>query len=63
MTTTITDADLPLQRAYRWERERANQYWAEGRWELQGNRWIWVEGSWQVRAATPAGPQVRDHRH
>ena len=24
MTTTITDADLPLQRAYRWERERAN---------------------------------------
>ncbi len=25
MTTTITDADLPLQRAYRWERERANE--------------------------------------
>lgn len=27
MTTTITDADLPLQRIYRWEQERASELW------------------------------------
>ena len=25
--TTITDQDLPLQRVYRWEKERANEIW------------------------------------
>ncbi len=50
MTTKIDDTELPLQRAYRWEKERANQiYLTQPMGKGQVRDWTWAQAMDETR--------------